>query len=126
MKQNEKIRVSLWIKKVSYDELCKLCNKDDKTISKIMRGFIEDGLSMKANIEDIDRITEIIRRQLEIVCEEPIERMIKVTVKNIKSSEASKQVLYSLLKEFSNQNTDEIIEKAEQQAGLYASNRMVQ
>jgi len=126
MNKNEKIRVSLWITKNTYDQLCKLCNKDDKTISKLMRGYIEDGLSMKANSQDVDRITEVIRHQIEIVCEEPIERMIKVTVKNIKSAEAGKQVIYALLKELSNQNTDEIIEKAEQQAGLYASNRVGQ
>ena len=45
-------------------------------------------------------------------------------IKNIKSSEASKYVVYSLLKEFSQENVDEIIEDAERQAVLYATNRI--
>ena len=61
--------------------------------------------------------------QFESVCERPLERLIKIVIKNIKSSEASKYILCSMLKEFSQENTDEIIENAERQAVVYATNR---
>ena len=98
--------------------------KENESISKLVREYIDIGLRIKSTTEDIDRISEIIIHQIETVCEQPLERLVKIVVKNIKSSEASKYVVYSLLKEFSRENTDEIIEKAERQAILYATNKV--
>jgi len=81
-------------------------------------------LGIKSTTEDIDKISEIIKHQIETVCEQPLERLVKIVIKNIKSSEASKYVIYSLLKEFSQENTEEIIENAERQAIVYATNRV--
>ena len=60
---------------------------------------------------------------MENVCEQPIERLIKIVIKNIKSTESSKYILCSLLKEFSNENVDEILENADTQGIIYATNR---
>ena len=98
--------------------------KENESISKLVREYIDIGLGIKSTTEDIDRISEIIKHQIETVCEQPLERLVKIVVKNIKSSEASKYVVYSLLKEFSRENTDEIIEKAERQAIIYATNKV--
>lgn len=123
MKTKDTIKLSFRVDRETYNRLCKEC-KENETISKLVRDYIDIGLGIKSTTEDIDRISEIIKRQVEIVCEQPLERLVKIVIKNIKSSEASKYVIYSLLKEFSQENVDEIIEDAERQAVLYATNRI--
>ncbi len=122
MREKDTIRLSVRIDKETYNRLCKVC-KENESISKIVREYIDIGLGIKSTTSDIEKISEIIKKQIESVCEEPIERLIKVVIKSIKSCESSRYILYSLLKEFSNGNTDEIIENAERQAVIYASNR---
>lgn len=123
MRTKDTIKISVRIDKETYNRLCKIC-KQNESISKIVRDYINIGLGIKSTTEDIDRISEIIKHQIETVCEQPLERLVKIVIKNIKSSEASKYVIYSLLKEFSQKNTDEVIEKAEKQAIIYASNKV--
>lgn len=123
MRTNDTIKLSVRVDRETYNRLCKMC-KENESISKLVREYIDIGLGIRSTTEDIDRISEIIKRQVEIVCEQPLERLVKIVVKNIKSSEASKYVVYSLLKEFSRENTDEIIEKAERQAIIYATNKV--
>ena len=123
MRTKDTIKLSVRVDRETYNRLCKMC-KENESISKLVREYIDIGLGIKSTTEDIDRISEIIKRQVEIVCEQPLERLVKIVVKNIKSSEASKYVVYSLLKEFSRENTDEIIEKAERQAIIYATNKV--
>ena len=123
MRTNDTIKLSVRVDRETYNRLCKMC-KENESISKLVREYIDIGLGIRSTTEDIDRISEIIKRQVEIVCEQPLERLVKIVVKNIKSSEASKYVVYSLLKEFSRENTDEIIEKAERQAIMYATNKV--
>ena len=122
MKDKNTIRLSVRVDKETYNRLCKMC-KENESISKIVRDYINIGLGIKSTSDDIEKISEIIKHQVESVCEQPIERLIKIVIKNIKSCEASKYVLYSLLKEFSQENTDEIIDYAEKQAIIYATNR---
>ncbi len=122
MKSKDSIKISVRIDKETYNRLCKVC-KEDESISKLVRDYIDIGLGIKSTSDDIDRISEIIRNQIESVCEQPLERLIKIVIKNIKSSETSKNILYELLKEFSQSNPEEIIEKAERQAIIYATNR---
>lgn len=123
MRTKDTIKLSVRVDRETYNRLCKMC-KENESISKLVREYIDIGLGIRSTTEDIDRISEIIKRQVEIVCEQPLERLVKIVVKNIKSSEASKYVVYSLLKEFSRENTDEIIEKAERQAIIYATNKV--
>lgn len=123
MRTKDTIKLSVRVDRETYNRLCKMC-KENESISKLVREYIDIGLGIKSTTEDIDRISEIIKHQIETVCEQPLERLVKIVVKNIKSSEASKYVVYSLLKEFSRENTDEIIEKAERQAILYATNKV--
>ncbi len=123
MGKKDTIKLSVRIDRETYNRLCKVC-KEDESISKLVRDYIDIGLGIKSTSDDIDRISEIIKHQIETVCEQPLERLVKIVIKNIKSSEASKYVIYSLLREFSQDNTDEIIEKAETQAVLYATNRV--
>ena len=119
MRTKDTIKLSVRVDRETYNRLCKMC-KENESISKLVREYIDIGLGIKSTTEDIDRISEIIKHQIETVCEQPLERLVK----NIKSSEASKYVVYSLLKEFSRENTDEIIEKAERQAIMYATNKV--
>ena len=123
MRTKDTIKLSVRVDRETYNRLCKMC-KENESISKLVREYIDMGLGIKSTTEDIDRISEIIKHQIETVCEQPLERLVKIVVKNIKSSEASKYVVYSLLKEFSRENTDEIIEKAERQAIMYATNKV--
>lgn len=123
MRTKDTIKLSVRVDRETYNRLCKMC-KENESISKLVRDYIDIGLGIKSTTEDIDRISEIIKHQVETVCEQPLERLVKIVIKNIKSSEASKYVIYSLLKEFSQANTDEIIEDAERQAILYATNRI--
>lgn len=123
MGTKDTIKLSVRVDRETYNRLCKMC-KENESISKLVRDYIDIGLGIKSTTEDIDRISEIIKHQVETVCEQPLERLVKIVIKNIKSSEASKYVIYSLLKEFSQENTDEIIEKAERQAIVYATNRV--
>ncbi|HIS17977.1 MAG TPA: hypothetical protein IAC02_05155 [Candidatus Coprovivens excrementavium] len=122
MKKKNTIKLSVRVDMETYNRLCKVC-KENESISEIVREYINIGLGIKTTADDIDKISEIIRNQVESVCEQPLERLIKIVIKNIKSSEASKYILCSMLKEFSQENTDEIIEKAERQAIVYATNR---
>lgn len=123
MKQSDTVKISLRLDKDTYNKLCVISKSNGSTISQVIRDYINVGVGLKTTSDDIDRISEIIKRQVENVCEQPIERLIKIVIKNIKSSEASKYILCSLLKEFSNGNVDEIIENAETQAIIYATNR---
>lgn len=123
MSKKETKRISIRVDIDTYKKLCKLSQEEKNSISNIARNYIEVGVGIKSTTEDIDRISEIIKHQVEMVCEQPLERLIKIVIKNIRSSESSKYILCSLLKEFSQNNTDEIIEKAEQQAIIYATNR---
>ena len=123
MRTKDTIKLSVRVDRETYNRLCKMC-KENECISKLVRDYIDIGLGIKSTTEDIDRISEIIRHQVESVCEQPLDRLVKIVIKNIKSSEASKYVIYSLLKEFSQENVDEIIEDAERQAVLYATNRI--
>lgn len=123
MRTKDTIKISVRIDRETYNRLCKMC-KENESISKLVRDYIDIGLGIKSTTEDIDKISEIIKHQIETVCEQPLERLVKIVIKNIKSSEASKYVIYSLLKEFSQGNTEEIIENAERQAIVYATNRV--
>ncbi len=123
MKQSDTVKISLRLDKDTYNKLCVISKSNSSTISQVIRDYINVGVGLKTTSDDIDRISEIIKRQVENVCEQPIERLIKIVIKNIKSAEASKYILCSLLKEFSNENVDEIIENAETQAIIYATNR---
>ena len=122
MQKKNTIKLSVRVDMETYNRLCKVC-KENESISEIVREYINIGLGIKTTADDIDKISEIIRNQVESVCERPLERLIKIVIKNIKSSEASKYILCSMLKEFSQENTDEIIENAETQAVVYAKNR---
>ena len=123
MRAKDTIKLSVRVDRETYNRLCKVC-KENESISKLVRDYIDIGLGIKSTTEDIDRISEIIKHQVESVCEQPLDRLVKIMIKNIKSSEASKYVIYSLLKEFSQENVDEIIEDAERKAVLYATNRI--
>ena len=123
MRTKDTIKLSVRVDRETYNRLCKMC-KGNESISKLVRDYIDIGLGIKSTTEDIDRISEIIKHQVESVCEQPLDRLVKIVIKNIKSSEASKYVIYSLLKEFSQENVEEIIEDAERQAVLYATNRI--
>ena len=123
MRAKDTIKLSVRVDRETYNRLCKMC-KENESISKLVRDYIDIGLGIKSTTEDIDRISEIIKHQVESVCEQPLDRLVKIVIKNIKSSEASKYVIYSLLKEFSQENVDEIIEDAERKAVLYATNRI--
>ena len=122
MQKKNTIKLSVRVDTETYNRLCKVC-KENESISEIVREYINIGLGIKTTADDIDKISQIIRNQIESVCEQPLERLIKIVIKNIKSSEASKYILCSMLKEFSGQNTAEIIENAERQAVVYATNR---
>ena len=123
MRTKDTIKLSVRVDRETYNRLCKMC-KENESISKLVRDYIDIGLGIKSTTEDIDRISEIIKHQVEAVCEQPLERLVKIVIKNIKSAETSKYILYSLLKEFSQENVDEIIEKAERQAVMYATNKV--
>lgn len=122
MQKKDTIKLSVRVDKETYNRLCKVC-KQNESISKLIRDYIDIGLGIKTTADDIEKISEIIRHQIESVCEQPLERLIKIVIKNIKSSESSKYILCSLLKEFSQENVNEIIENAERQAIIYATNR---
>ena len=122
MQKKDTIKLSVRVDKETYNRLCKVC-KQNESISKLIRDYIDIGLGIKTTADDIDKISEILKHQIESICEQPIERLIKIVVKNIKSSESSKYILCSLLKEFSQENVNEIIENAERQALIYATNR---
>lgn len=123
MKQSDTVKISLRLDKDTYNKLCVISKSNSSTISQVIRDYIDVGVGLRTSSDDIDRISEIIKKQVENVCEQPIERLIKIVIKNIKSTESSKYILCSLLKEFSNGNVDEILENAETQAILYATNR---
>ena len=123
MKQSDTVKISLRLDKDTYNKLCVISKSNSSTISQVIRDYIDVGVGLRTTSDDIDRISEIIKKQVENVCEQPIERLIKIVIKNIKSTESSKFILCSLLKEFSNENVDEILENAETQAILYATNR---
>lgn len=123
MKQSDTVKISLRLDKDTYNKLCVISKSNSSTISQVIRDYIDVGVGLRTSSDDIDRISEIIKKQVENVCEQPIERLIKIVIKNIKSTESSKYILCSLLKEFSNENVDEILENAETQAILYATNR---
>ncbi len=124
MAKNETIKVSVRIDKDTYTRLCKMSSMDNKgNISQIIREYIDIGLGIKSTTDDIEKISSIIKRQVEIVCQKPIERLIKIGIKNIKSTESNRYVTYEMMKEFSQGNIDEILENAEKQAVLYATNR---
>lgn len=122
MQKKDTIKLSVRVDKETYNRLCKVC-KQNESISKLIRDYIDIGLGIKTTADDIDKISEILKHQIETVCEQPLERLIKIVIKNIKSSESSKYILCSLLKEFSQENVSEIIENAERQAVVYATNR---
>ena len=98
MRKQGTIKLSVRVDKETYNKLCKMCKSEHDTISQIIREYIDIGLEIKSTTEDIDRISEIIKHQVEAVCEQPLDRLVKIMIKNIKSSEASKYVIYSLLK----------------------------
>ena len=120
----EKIMVSLRIESDLYNQLCKVANKENVAISKLIRSFIKEGVSIKVASEDVDRISDIIEEQLEITLEKYMNRIIAMLSKNIKSAEASKQATYNLIREFSNNNAEEIIEKCELLAVEYNSKKV--
>ena len=133
MKSKDSIKISVRIDKETYNRLCKVC-KEDENISKLVRDYIDIGLGIKSTSDDIDRISEIVwcshnffppflLYYIQNAKNIQAKRLIKIVIKNIKSSETSKNILYELLKEFSQSNPEEIIEKAERQAIIYATNR---
>lgn len=123
MKQSDTVKISLRLDKDAYNKLCVISKSNSSTISQVIRDYIDVGVGLRTTSDDIDKISEIIKKQVENVCEQPIERLIKIVIKNIKSTESSKYILCSLLKEFSNENVDEILENAETQGIIYATNR---
>ena len=120
----EKIMVSLRIEKNVYNQLCKIASKENIAISKLIRNYIKDGVNIKVASEDADRLVDIIQEQLEMILDRYMNRLIAMLSKNTKSSEAGKQATYNLLREFSNKNAEEIIEKCELLAIEYNSNKV--
>lgn len=116
--------VSLRIEKSVYNQLCKIASKENIAISKLIRNYIKDGVNIKVASEDADRLVDIIQEQLEMILDRYMNRLIAMLSKNIKSSEAGKQATYNLLREFSNKNAEEIIEKCELLAVEYNSNKV--
>lgn len=121
---NEKIMVSLRIEKNLYNQLCKIASKENVAISKLIRNYIKDGVNVKVASEDADRLADIIQQQLEMTLDGYMNRLIAMLSKNIKSSEAGKQATYNLLREFSNNNPEEIIEKCELLAVEYNTKKV--
>ncbi len=120
----EKIMVSLRIEKNLYNQLCKIASIENIAVSKLIRQYIKDGVNLKVASEDADRLADIIQKQLEITLDGYMNRVIAMLSKNIKSSEAGKQATYNLLREFSNKNPEETIEKCELLAVEYNSNKV--
>lgn len=120
----EKIMVSLRIEKNLYNKLCKIASIENVAISRLIRQYIREGINLKVASSDADRLVDIIQKQLENTLDGYMNRIIAMLSKNIKSSEAGKQAVYSLLREFSNKNSEEIIEKCELLAIEYNSNRV--
>lgn len=116
--------VSLRIEKSLYNQLCKISSKENVAISKLIRNYIKDGVNIEVMSENADKLADIIQEQLEMTLDRYMNRIIAMLSKNIKSAEAGKQATYNLLKEFSNRNTDEIIEKCELLAVEYNSNKV--
>lgn len=116
--------VSLRIEKNLYNQLCKIASKENVAISKLIRNYIKDGINVKVASEDADRLADIIQEQLEMTIDGYMNRIIAMLSKNIKSSEAGKQATYNLLREFSNKNPEEIIEKCELLAVEYNTNKV--
>ena len=69
MRSKDSIKISLRIDKETYNRLCKVC-KENESISKIVRDYIDIGLGIKSTADDIDRISEIIRNQIESICDQ--------------------------------------------------------
>jgi predicted CopG family antitoxin len=80
MQKKNTIKLSVRVDMETYNRLCKVC-KENESISEIVREYINIGLGIKTTADDIDKISEIIRNQVESVCERPLERLIKIVIK---------------------------------------------
>ncbi len=65
-----------------YESLQKLSSKNKKAMAENMRIFIEKGLNVQANKEDIDFIRKQIREELYSIISPNIERIVKICVKS--------------------------------------------
>lgn len=107
-----------------YNQIYKVASLENITVSTLIRKYINEGIRDKVILEDSERLTSIIQQQLELTLDGYMNRIIAMISKNIKSSEAGKQATYNLLREFSNKNTEEIIEKCELLAIEYNSKKV--
>ena len=84
MKQSDTVKISLRLDKDTYNKLCVISKSNSSTISQVIRDYIDVGVGLRTSSDDIDRISEIIKKQVENVCEQPIERLIKIVINRIK------------------------------------------
>jgi hypothetical protein len=74
-------RRSVRFKAKSIEEMQKIADIQNVTVSEIVREFVEKGLTVDGYKEDIDFITGIIRQELKDILEPQINRIVKMLMK---------------------------------------------
>jgi len=117
-------RLTTRLSKDLYEKLYKISKEEQDTMSNLVRTYIEEGLGIKLGIADIEKLNELISRNMEIVVGRRIDRIIKLNVKNLIKLNKVDIITTQLFKQYYNGNAEEELEKAEKQAVLLATNKV--
>ncbi len=98
--QKEKThQLSIYLSDETYNKIITCCSKKQCSMAKLVREFVEKGLSVESYTSEFDHIRRMIREEEEIILGKFSERLIKLQVRSTKASAISMYVALQLLSE---------------------------
>lgn len=74
-------RIPVSFDKMTMDNLKKIAEKRNISISALIREYVEQGMQAQVGADNIDLITKIIREQLQIILNPAVERICSLSAK---------------------------------------------
>ena len=120
--QKEKThQLSIYLSDETYNKIITCCSKRQCSMAKIVREFVEKGLSVESYSNEFETIRRMIREELDIILGKNTERLIKLQVRGTKASAISMYVALQLLsEEYADEVAfKELLANASKQASAY-------
>ena len=120
-KKEKTHQVSIYLSDELYNKIITCSSKKQCSMAKLIREFVEKGLSVESYSNEFETIRRMIREELDIVLGKNTERLIKLQVRGTKASAISMYVALKLLSEEYADDTSfkDLLSNASKQASIY-------
>lgn len=111
--------MSLWVTKSDLDKIRVVAKSKGKNVSEVVRDFIKNNISQEIVYTEMDFICKVLTKQINATIKADIERIVKLIIKGIISSEKASYFSFELLSKDTNIDKRELQEKAYNYALTY-------